>query len=73
MEKATNKTAQPAAPAEKPQKQKTWNPRPEYLKSVTLKAAIRENSYVERDVVEKHWNEANKPAKAEDSATETEN
>lgn len=63
MEK--NSKTKAAAPAQSPQK--TWNPRPEYLRSVTLKAAIRENRYVDREVVEKHWREANPPEPKEET------
>lgn len=54
-----------AKTVDKPQVQTSWEPRLEYLRSVTLKAAIRENRYVDRRTVEKHWHEANAPESAE--------
>ena len=49
---------------EKETKQKEWKPATAYLKSVTLKAAVRENiHYVDRETIETHWKKANNQEK----------
>lgn len=68
MENNTGKKS--GKPAEKPQVQTTWEPNPAYLRSVTKRAAVRENRYVDRKVVEDKWEEANKKPEPE---AETEN